>query len=186
LPAGGGMGAMLDQLRDDLASGRIRASMQESAQRAISQRMDDLTQVFGDATGMSGNADDRQRFMQELAKIVCSPQAEPHNSTSPEFAANVQSLIDVFARVTGRAFTPEQRGLLAAGVRALVQINDTDANRHDLALIRNNLDLFIDNVQQVLETQFDTNQRRLLTRALVRLVGDGSAPGAGNELPARP
>ncbi|MGV2287310.1 hypothetical protein AAHK20_01230 [Trinickia sp. YCB016] len=181
-PAGGGMGAMLDQLRDDLASGRIRASVQESAQRAISQRMDDLTQIFGDATGMSANADDRQRFMQELGKIVCSPQAAPNSSTSPEFAANVQSLIDVFERATGggaRQFTPEQRGLLAAGVRALVQINDNDDNRHDLPLIRNNIDLFIDNVQQVLQTQFDTNQRRLLTRALVRLVGDGSAPGAG-------
>jgi len=176
--AGGGMGAMLDQLRDDLESGRLRASMEQSAQQAIAQRMDDLTRVFGDATGMSPENDARQRFMHALAQIVCAP-AEPRSSESPEFAGNVQSLIDVFARVTGKDFTAEQRALLATGVRALVQINDNDANRHDLVLIKSNVDLFIDNVQQVLGTQFDSSQRRLLTRALVRLVGDGSAPGGG-------
>lgn len=176
----GGMGAMLDQLRDDLQSGRLRASMEQSAQQTITQRMDDLTRVFGDATGMSPDADARQRFMQELAKIVCTPQAAPRTSESPEFASNVQSLIDVFARVTGQDFTAEQRSLLADGVRALVQINDNDANRHDLVLIKTNVELFLDNVQQVLRTQFDISQRRLLTRALVRLVGDGSAPGGGS------
>ena len=175
----GGMGAMLDQLRDDLSSGRLRASMTQSAQQAITQRMDDLTRVFGDATGMSADPDARQRFMQELAKIVCAPQAEPNTSESPEFASNVQSLVDVFARVTGRDFTSDERELLVAGVRALVQINDNDANRHDLVLIKSNVERFIDNVQQVLRTQFDSSQRRLLTRALVRLVGDGSAPAGG-------
>ncbi|KVH81830.1 hypothetical protein WL40_04945 [Burkholderia ubonensis] len=178
-PPDGGMAALHAQLRSDLASGRIQASMQASAQRVIAQRMEDLTQVFGNATGMSGDEADRQSFVNELARIVCSPEAAPRTSTSPEFAANVERLVDTFARVTGRTFTPAERELLAAGVRALVEINDSDANRHDLNLIRNHINLFIDNVEQAMQMKIDNGQRRLLTRALVRLVGDGSVPEAG-------
>jgi len=169
-----GMAAMHGQLRDDLESGRLRASVQESTQQAISERMDDLTKILGDATGMSGDVEARRRFTQALAKIVCSPVSEPQRSTSPEFAQSVQSLIDVFAQVTNHTFTQPERGVLADGVRALVRINDNDENRHDLDLIKQNIGFFIDSVQNVLQLQLDASKRRLLTRALVRLVGDGS------------
>ncbi|RKP47015.1 hypothetical protein D7S89_15785 [Trinickia fusca] len=171
---GGGMASILEQSRADLASGRIGATMQDSARQAIAQRMDDLTDVLGNATGMSQDEQDRQRFRQELAKVVCAPESAPLAMTSTEFARNVESLVDMFGRVTGHDFTAEQHDLVAAGVRALVQINENDANRHDLTLIKNNIDLFIDNVREALHLQLDTQQRRLLTRALVRIVGDGS------------
>lgn len=173
-PGGGGMAAQLQQVRDDLASGRIAANVVQDAQQVIEQRMGDLTQVFGDAIQMSSNPQDRARFVAQLGKIVCAPGAGERTSTSPGFEANLAALIDVFEQSVGRTFAPGERGLLADGVRALVRINDNEASRQDLNLIRNNIDLFIDNVQQAMHVPIDANQRRILTRALVRLVGDGS------------
>jgi trimeric autotransporter adhesin len=175
----GGMAATLQQLRDDLATGRISSSLQASAQQTIQRRVDDLTQILGDATHMSSNAEDRAKFIADLQKIVCSPARDSQVSEAPDFEQSMTHLIDTFGSVTGHQFTTEQRGLLAAGVRALVQINDSPANRRDLTLIKNNINLFLDNVEQVLQARFDTNQRRLLTRALVRLVGDGSGAADG-------
>ncbi|MDC6131593.1 hypothetical protein PPH41_27615 [Burkholderia gladioli] len=59
-------------------------------------------------------------------------------------------------------------------MRALVRINDNEANRHDLVLIKRNVDLFLDNLQAALGQTLSHSERRLLTRALTRIVGDGS------------
>lgn len=83
----------------------------------------------------------------------------------------IQDLIDSFANVSGRSFTAEQRSLLSSGVKALLQISEDAANRNDLALVERNIDLFLDNVQQVLQINFSSNDKRLLTRGLVRLCG---------------
>lgn len=178
--AGGGMAASLQRLRDDLAAGRIGSSVRATVQEAIRRRIDDLTQVFGDATRMSSKPEERGQFIRDLQKIVCGPGSTVQASTQPGFEQDVQALIDTFGSVTAHVFNPPQRGLLAAGVKALVQINDSPANRHDLNLIKNNINLFLDNVQQVLQLQFGNNERRLLTRALVRLVGDGSGDADGS------
>ncbi|SFB76566.1 hypothetical protein [Collimonas sp. OK412] len=177
---GGGMAATLQSLRDDLAAGRISSSMQASAQQAIQNRVGDLTQILGDATHMSSNPSDREQFIRDLQKIVCAPGLPAQASTLPGFGQSLEDLIDTFGKVTAHDFSPAQRGLLAAGVRALVQINDNQANRRDLNLIKNNINLFLDNVQQVLQLQFGANEQRLLTRALVRLVGDGSGDADGS------
>ena len=178
--AGGGMAASLQHLRDDLAAGRIGSSVRATVQEAIQHRVDDLAQVFGDATRMSSKPEDRGQFIRDLQKIVCGPGATAQASMQPGFEQDVQALIDTFGSVTAHVFSESQRGLLAAGVKALVQINDSPANRHDLNLIKNNINLFLDNVQQVLQTEFGSNERRLLTRALVRLVGDGSGGADGS------
>jgi hypothetical protein len=129
---------------------------------------------------MSSNPSDREQFIRDLQKIVCAPGLPAQASTLPGFGQSLEDLIDTFGKVTAHDFSPAQRGLLAAGVRALVQINDNQANRRDLNLIKNNINLFLDNVQQVLQLQFGANERRLLTRALVRLVGDGSGDADGS------
>lgn len=164
----------MQALRNDIQSGQMQQRMQASAQQAINERVDDLTRILGDATNMSSNQQDRAQFVKDLQKIVCSaaPQGQqPNNQVNDH---DVQELIGTFARVTGRQFAQQENGLLDAGIRALVQINDNDANRHNLGLIQKNVGLFIDNVQQALKIQFDNNDRRLLTRALVRIVGDGT------------
>lgn len=173
--AGGGMAASWQQLQDDVASGRVSDGAAVNSQQAIQQRVDDLTQILGQVTHMSSDPQNRAQFMQSLQKIVCSPAAPPQLSNTPAFEADLKQLADAFAKATGSNFTELQRGLLEAGIRALVQINDSDANRHDLSLIKNNIDLFIDNVQQILQLQPSSGDRRLLTRALVRIVGDGRA-----------
>lgn len=67
----------------------------------------------------------------------------------------------------------QQQDLLKEGIRALVKINENAANRGDLGLIDANVRLFLDNVQRATDISLGNSDRRLLTRALVRLVGDG-------------
>lgn len=133
----------------------------------------DLTRIFGDAAGMSSEQAQRLDFVQNLQKIVCSPN---HNGTatldSPS-DADVENLIDSFAKASGNVLSPQQRSLLDAGIKALVEINDQEANRNNLNLITNNTDLFLINVQQVLSTNFSIADKRLFSRALIRLVEDG-------------
>ncbi|BCO27289.1 hypothetical protein MIZ03_2177 [Rhodoferax lithotrophicus] len=96
----------------------------------------------------------------------------------------IQDLIDSFANVSGRSFTAEQRSLLSSGVKALLQISEDAANRNDLALVERNIDLFLDNVQQVLQINFSSNDKRLLTRGAgtslwVFRIAHASAGGSG-------
>ncbi|MBI3284910.1 MAG: hypothetical protein HYZ65_08695 [Burkholderiales bacterium] len=168
--------SMLDavqQLQDRIQASSTPAGMVASAQQAIDRRVSDLTQVFGNLTQMSDSEEDRSRFIQDLQKIVCSPSASGQVVAKQVEQQHIQDLVNTFGKASGHVFTPEQSGLLAAGVHALVQINDNEANRNDLNLIKKNIGMFIDNVQQVLQTQFSSSDQRLLTRALMRLVGDG-------------
>ncbi|WP_186095585.1 hypothetical protein [Burkholderia gladioli] len=171
--SGNSLGAQVEKLLQRMRGGGL-PGMVATSRRDVAQRMGDLTQVFGDATRMSPDAQARQRFTDELAKIVCAPDTPPVHSTSDAFQEHVGTLIDAFEQALARSFTGGERNLLADGVAALVRINDTAGNRGDLQLIRQNIGLFLENVQKVLNTQFDNGQLRMLTRALVRLVGDGS------------
>lgn len=144
-----------------------------TAQADIEARVGDLTRILGNATGMDAASDARGTFQRDLMAIVCRADAAPADG-GPAPEAAIQSLVDTFAALTGHDFAAGQRELLAAGVRALVQINETPQNRQNLELIRTNIGIFLDNVQTALQRTFDARQRRLLTRALVRLVGDGS------------
>ncbi len=175
---GGGLAAQIATLREALHAGQL-GGMIGASQEAIDQRMGDLTRVLGDAVHMNPDDAARQRFTDELAKIVCAPGTAPVHTTSEGFQASVATLVDAFAQAIGRSLDGGERSLMADGIAALVRINDTAENRHDLNLIRQNIELFLDNVQKVVNMQFDTGQRRMLTRALVRLVGDGS--GADRE-----
>jgi len=155
--------------------GSTQSSMQALAgvQQTIDRRVEDLSQVLGDAIRMDGDPAAHAGLLQALRQIVCSatpPGARPDTRVDD---AAIQALIDTLGQVTGHRFDPGQRQLLDQAVRALLQINDNDANRRDLSLIKHNIDLCLDNLQAVLGLAFDRNQQRLLTRALVRLVGDG-------------
>ncbi|MEO6934182.1 MAG: hypothetical protein ABI171_02455 [Collimonas sp.] len=164
----------MNTLRDELQSGKVQGSMLLSAQQAIDSRVHDLAHILGDSVSHGSSEQERQQFLGRLQKIVCSaaPQGQKtDNIVDPQV---LQELIASFGQLSGHVFSVQQSGLIEAGVRALVQINDNDANRRDLSLINRNIGLFIDNMQQVLDKQFSNNERRLLTRALVRIVGDGT------------
>lgn len=162
------------KLQERLASGQVPGTVTATAQEVIDGRVNDLTQIFGDVTHMSSDEEERAQFVRDLQKIVCSPalpgEADVVKPLDPQA---VQDLIDTFGKASGHSFTDEQRGLLQAGVEALVQINDSEGSRADLNLIKKNIGLFISNVQQALGIEFSSTDTRLLTRALVRLVGDG-------------
>ncbi|HLX03777.1 MAG TPA: hypothetical protein VKS80_16850 [Trinickia sp.] len=168
------MAEALGALRADLGSGKVQRDMLASAQRAIDARVTDLAQILGDAVNPKSGASERKQFLQDLQKIVCSATPPGERADNRVAPADMQALVATFGTLAGSAFTPAQGALLEAGVRALVQINDNDVNRQDFALINRNIGLFLDNAEQALDTQFSVNERRLLTRALVRIVGDGS------------
>ncbi|MDN7737922.1 MULTISPECIES: hypothetical protein [Burkholderia] len=181
--AGGGAGgagsasAMADalaRLRADLHSGVLRASMLASTQRAIDGRVDDLIQVLGDTVNPASGEIERRQFASALRRIVCSATPPGEAADNRVADADLHAVIAAFAELTGRGYTSEQRALFADGVRALVRINDNEANRHDLVLIKRNVDLFLDNLQAALGQTLSHSERRLLTRALTRIVGDGS------------
>jgi hypothetical protein len=169
----GSMREAMQSLRDDIQSGRLQANMLADAQRTIDERVADFSRVFGDATRMSPSDEDRRRFVQHLQAIVCRAMPAGQVADNRVDDAHMASLISTFAQVTGRDFGSRQKGLLDAGIRALVSINDNAASRGDLVLIKTNIDLFLENVEHALDLRFDPNQRRLLTRAVTRLVGDG-------------
>ncbi|CAM3183172.1 hypothetical protein [Janthinobacterium lividum] len=165
--------AAMAQLREEVASGRLQENLLASAQRTIDERVGDFAHVFGDATKMSNDEGDRTRFVQGLQKIVCSarPAGQPIDNRVDD--ADLVGLVAAFGQATGRNFGVQQQDLLKEGIRALVKINENAANRGDLGLIDANVRLFLDNVQRATDISLGNSDRRLLTRALVRLVGDG-------------
>lgn len=156
-----------------MRAGMPRYSL-ETAQQAIQSRVGDLTRVLGDATRMSADPQDRNAFMTQLMNIVCkaAPPGTPTDNTVAD--GHIDSLVDTFAHATGKSFSQEDRDKLDQAVRALVEINASDENRHNLDLIMRNISLFLGNIQSVNGQNFSAAQTRLLTRALSRLVGDGS------------
>ena len=176
LPAQGAsaMARALSALRADIGSGKVQTAMLASTQRAIDARVNDLAQILGDAVNPASGQEERRQFLRDLQKVVCSATPPGERADNRVSTDDLQALVATFARLAGRTFTTEQNALLETGVRALVQINDNDTNRHDLTLINRNIGLFLDNTEQVLDHRFIANERRLLTRALVRIVGDGS------------
>ncbi len=144
-----------------------------SVQETINQRVDNLTRVLISVIHTSSSEAEHAQFIQGLQKIVCSATPTGEVIAKPFNEQSVQDLIDTASRLTGRTFTPNQQALLGAGVQALVQINESDANRKSLSLIKKNVDMFINNLQQSLDMEFSSDDRRSLIRGLVTLVGDG-------------
>lgn len=164
----------IETLRQRTASGGGQSSSMAEAQRVIDQRVGDLTKILGDATKMTDDPTVRGDFIKQLQKIVCSAAPASAASDNRVDAQHITDLIDTFVRITGRQLTPEQRGLLDSGIRALVAINDNATSRNDVNLIRTNIGLFLQHLQQATDLTLDNSQLRLLTRALVRLVGNGT------------
>jgi len=174
VPAHSEMARAMGVLRDDLRSGKAQSTMLASAQQAIDTRVNDLAQILSDTTNPDVSEETRQQFVRSLRTIVCSPLASEAPAAGSIAAADIQDLVASFGRLADRALTPAQGTLIDNGIRALVQINENSANRVDLQLIDRNIGLFLDNVQTALDLHFSPSQRRLLTRALMRLVGDGT------------
>ncbi|MES2040410.1 MAG: hypothetical protein V4495_21530 [Pseudomonadota bacterium] len=151
------------------ANGGLATSVQDT----INQRVSNLTKVLDSVTHTSASEAERQQFVQELQKIVCSTAPNGDVVAKPLDEQSVQDLIDTTSKLTGHQFTPEQEAVLGEGIKALVQINESDASRNNLSLIKKNVDLFIDSLQQSLDMQFSSDDRRSLLRGLVTLVGDG-------------
>jgi len=172
-PYAGCMYQALKKLGEEVRSGRLQATMLASAQRTIDQRVNDLATILGEATSMKKGEAERQRFIQQLQKIVCSAVLPGTTADNRADDKHIQELIATFAEVTDHSFNEEQKKLLDAGIRALVEINDNAANRSNLVLIHANINLFLDNVEQVCAMNLGHSERRLLTRALIRLVGNG-------------
>nr|WP_063572805.1 hypothetical protein [Luteibacter rhizovicinus] len=145
----------------------------EAIQKAIDQRVGDLARVLGDATGMPPDEEARTAFVRQLGALACSaalPVPDGHRVDQPR----IDGVIDTFATLTGRAFTPAQRAMLEEAIRALESVNDSDEARHDAKTISDNIRLFLRTLQEVTGLTFDATRMRLLTRALARLVGNGS------------
>ncbi|MFZ3003995.1 MAG: hypothetical protein WA071_27020 [Undibacterium umbellatum] len=151
------------------ANGGLATSVQDT----INHRVSNLTNVLDSVTHTSASEAERQQFVQELQKIVCSTAPNGDVVAKPLDEQSVQDLIYTTSKLTGHQFTPDQEAALGAGIKALVQINESDANRNNLSLIKKNVDMFIDSLQQSLDMQFSTEDRRSLLRGLVTLVGDG-------------
>lgn len=99
---------------------------------------------------------------------------QPVASSAPPTTQDVASFIDALGNTTGRTFTPEQQALISGAAANLLQVAAQDSSRDDPQLIQNNVELFLDDLQQVLDTSFSSDQRRLLTAALVRMIGTTS------------
>lgn len=163
----------MSRLHSDVRSGKMQSAALVSAQQAINERVLDLTHILGDSINQNGSEQQREQFTHDLQKIVCTPVPAGTRSDNTVAPDDLKRLINSFSALAGHTFSNQQADLIDAGVRALVQINDNESNRRDLSLINRNIGLFIDNVQQVLQKQFSRSETRLLTRALVRLVGNG-------------
>lgn len=130
---------------------------------------------------MSNDTQEKARFVEDLRKIVCSTApAQPFHERVGD--GYIDHLIDTFGKITGHEFTQEQRDLLTDGVCALMEINDK-RDLSDSNLIKNNIDLFIGNVEQALQTTLGRKNQRLLTRALLRLIADGRREAGEVERP---
>lgn len=146
-----------------------------AAQRTIDNRVGDFVRVLGDAAGVKAAEAERGMFVADLQAIVCRASLDG-TAAQDVLPAKLDALTSTFARLTGHDFSAHQRQLLQNGIRALVAINETAQTRQDLGLIQRNITFFIDSVETSLGRKIDDRNRRLLTRALVRLVGDGAAP----------
>lgn len=146
----------------------------ETPQEVIDKRMNDLTNILSKSTPMNKDEDSRNKFIKELSKIVCTVDSETGKLDNQFTQKDMDKLISTYSNITGKTFTPDEISLLRSGINALVQINANEKNRNDLSLIKSNIDIFIDALATAMHMSFTRDQRRLLTRALVRLVGDGT------------
>lgn len=177
-PAGDVLSAAFQRLRDAVhTGGPVGTRTGETVavtQRVIDDRVGDFVRVLGDAAAMGTAEADRQRFIADLQAIVC--RATPDGTQAQDVRPDkLETLVGTFAGLTGRDLGEKERQLLMTAIQALVAINETERSRHDLALIQRNVAFFIDSVATALGREIDGRNRRLLTRALVRLVGDGAA-----------
>jgi hypothetical protein len=167
----------LNRRTADIAPGPLRNLPSPDVKQAIDQRVEDLSVVLANTILKDHDPDTYAELRQALLPVFCSGSLPAHGVDD----SVIQELIDTFGRVTGHCFDLDKRQLLAKGVLALLHINDNDATRHDLNLIKNNVDLFLDNLQKALDQTLGAGNRRMLTRALVSVVGVRFLEHAGSE-----
>jgi trimeric autotransporter adhesin len=144
-----------------------------ASQEEIDRRVAELTRSVGNALHLPAEGGVREAFVERLQKLVCSaapPGERPENRVD---AKDIDSLVDFLGKATGHAFAPLERELLDKGIRALIAINDSDANRNDPALIRRNILMFMQYAQKAMGVTLSQEQAREMIRALVRIVGTG-------------
>lgn len=108
-----------------------------------------------------------------LLLVGCSAAAD--NTTdavvapgTPAASAAVASAPDLTATGLGISACPNgSQAEFEAAITALVRVN---SGQSDAAVVENNVQLFLANVEQVCGTSFSNAQRRQLTQELVRLT----------------
>ncbi|KAF0224700.1 MAG: hypothetical protein FD176_882 [Rhodospirillaceae bacterium] len=143
------------------------------AQRIIEARVGDLSKVLGSVTGMDAQAGGRDAFTQELMKIVCQAVPPQGQDSDQDLDTRIKGVIDTGARAAGLSLNDQQKAMLDKGIRALIQINESPENRQNIDLINSNIGQFVDAMEQALNVTLGDSQRRLMIRALARVVGDG-------------
>lgn len=98
----------------------------------------------------------------------------PSQAGTPPATADVAELVDTLGSLTGQSFSPAQQELISRAAAILLQEAATNASHDDTQLNQSNVGLFIDDLQQVLAVSFTAEERQILTRALVRMIGTGT------------
>jgi hypothetical protein len=93
-----------------------------------------------------------------------TPAPTPAVDDTAEFLATLSS-------VTGRSFSAAQQDLITRALASLLQLAHEDANLGNEQLIRNNVEAFLDNLQQVLGLTLTRDELQQLTSVLARMSG---------------
>lgn len=102
----------------------------------------------------------------ETADDVDPPASSAVSTAPPPEAALVMTTVQ---RVCPN-ITPTQTQEVQSGVQNLIAVNGADVVRQDDALVQNNVQQFVDNVQQICGAQLSVDQRRDLVAQLNRLI----------------
>jgi hypothetical protein len=81
------------------------------------------------------------------------------------------TFIATLSQLTGRSFTSAQQDLITRALGTLLQLASDSPDSGDPQLIESNVETFLDNLEQVLELTFSSDERRQLTGVLARMTG---------------
>ncbi|WP_266168314.1 hypothetical protein [Dyella subtropica] len=174
-PSADALSQSIETLRQRLASGGLQQSFRADAQQAIDQRAGDLARVLGDAVKVPADPAAREDFGQSVQKFVCAADpalAELNRSAEPQ---HIDDFIESLQRTTGHPFTAQNKTVLANDLRALLAIAYDVANVNDQKRVSDAYTQFLQDLQKAAGVSFDSRQQRLLTHALMRVVGGGAA-----------
>jgi len=128
----------------------------------------EVASLAGDASGALGAVlDESGRDGRTVIVFIDATAAGP----VPTSSDSVSAIVQLVEQALNVSLTAEQSDVLANGASTLLAVDQSPRDASDPQLVAQNVELFVDNVQQVLGVSLDVDQRRALTRALVQVVG---------------